>query len=736
MTAALPEPEHGEQTFVRRQPSAVEVWILFNAVVGVFLGLSFSGLFELLGLTPLIDRDQIPFFLIVLVIFDASWLVGFALLRWLGLTIAPLLPVSAFALIATAALFIGMLPPYYRLKQISLDLPSRQTVHPDGDTITPISQPSPQPTPTPTPQTTTAAGSNPTAYWNTWFEYQGETAPEVLTVGNTYSFALDISPFEYAKLRSSVARSSNVDPGIREILADPKNNRIAFRIKPLLAEGGGLKFVVPDQPDVPLNANLPAIRNPNSAEAARYVAGTISLAEFSDRAAAGNVRFAVSTEAPGCAAVVLAVFSEDGRFPLDHLVRWVPIVKPGESPPTCASEISGEHVQQYGGLDTLLQVSLELNEAGTSKVADAAFHIFDTPAGSFVIFSDGRPAQKKAIYAWQTGDSLVRYVADEHRLPLLIKGARDAVANGKPDSYVNAAQELAAVLFGGNSPRDENEAGLAKAAFQDIVAQSAKRPVVVVRVVSDSRLGQNRSVFLPLGILAASGNGAILAKPITVIQPLPREHYGSQATCVGDWTFGVPPKLDQDPEDLSKLWPPDASGKNWFHDLAGLKAYLSDPTPTGNQPGQGFLLLAHHGSGNLWFDNEAQRVIRQNITRNFPSGSVGVFAACSVATATYDASFVQRFNEHGVDTLIASPFPVPIAYGTRLALEFPQAIEDARRDSAKPTVSDLFAAAIKRTADRLAVEFKKNYGEMGLEYVLLGSPNTPLCAKVATGANP
>ena len=405
-------------------------------------------------------------------------------------------------------------------------------------------------------------------------------------------------------------------------------------------------------------------------------------------------------------------------------------MQPGEMPPDCGTQTSGGQQQQIGGLSTLLEVSLEVESARTSQLAAAAFHIFDTRAGSFVVFSDGRPNRKRSVYAWQISDSLVEYVGNEQRLPMLINRAREDAAGGKPGSYVKAAKELALVLFGGKPGQSENEAKLALAAFQEIVEQSPTRPVVVVRVVSDMRQGQNRSVFVPLGILAAKGEDAVLKQPITVMQPLPRERYGSKKTCIGDWTFGIPKKLQNYPDDLTPLFP---SGKwfNDFHDLAALRAYLADASPTTDKPGQGFLLLAHNGSGNLWFDDAAERVIQQNITRNFPPGSVGVFAACSVATASYDSGFVQRFNERGMDALIASPFPVPATYGTRLAVEFPQALDDMRRAGHTATISDLFAAAIDRTDLRLKREFKKNFEEMGLEYVLLGDPNITLCGGAA-----
>ena len=571
------------------------------------------------------------------------------------------------------------------------------------------------------------------AYWNTWFEYLDDPAPRVLTAGNTYTFTADISPFEYIKLRKlETLQSTTADPQLKVALADPKISQITFQVRPILAEGAGLSFASLEQSNtIPMPTILERIRYPDLSQANRYVAGTASLRDLSEKASAGSVRFKVRTDKAGCAAVVLAVFGEDGLVPLDHLVRRVAIIaKPGETPPPCDTEISGGHQQQYGGLGNLLRVSMELTSTGKSQRAAAAFHIFDSKAGSFVIFADGRPNLQKSIYAWQT-DSLVDYVSTPGRLPLLIDKARDAATNGTKGSYAKAANELADFIFGGRGS-GEDEANRAKAAFREIVVQSATRPVILVRVVSDIKQGQNRSVFVPLGILGANGKDAdgkdaVLAQPITVIQPLPRERYDS--SCVKDWTFGLPLRLETIERDLK--WPPNTPGANSFHDLLGLKKYVSDPAPADGLPGQGFLLLAHNGNGNIWFDDQAERIIRQNVTRRFPSGSVGVFAACSLAPATYDPGFVQQFNEHGIDTLIASPFSVPAEYGIRLASEFPKAI--ASLQSSKPTISELFAETLKQTADAFKSSGGK-YEEMGLEYVLLGNAGIRLCDLPA--ANP
>jgi hypothetical protein len=743
----LAQPEKRWKTAALRV--TLGVFALANIIAGAFL---VRLMFMRLDLDHWFDANFLKSFIAVIVIFDAIWI---AVYGWPDSTrFERLLRVSG-SVALLLAVSVWLTSPLFRPRSGGFQIPSDVEYHfpRNGGPLSdpPFNLPDLSPTPIPTPSEVPASpppggtieeastAPHPSAYWNTWFEYDNKPAPEDLTVGNTYTFTVDISPYEYEKLRANAVQSSAVDQTIEKILADPKVEQLEFQIRPLLPEGGGLSFGSQNQLNItPLTADLHRIRNPKDAEAQRYLADEISLHDFSDTSAAGSLRFEIRTDKAGCAAVILSIFSKDGRFPLDHLVRMVAIAKPGEAPPACGVEMSGGRQQQYAGLDQLLRVALELDSAGTSQVADAAFHIFDTPAGSFVVFSDGRSDQSKSIYAWQTLNSLGSYVRNE--LPMLINSARDDAANGKPGSYVTAANELADKIFTGKGSGEE-EASAAKKAFQELVAQSPKRPTVIARVISDIVLDQNRSVFVPLGILGAEGEGAVLKQPITVIQPLPRERYSSKSSCVDEWTFGMPSKLrfgrlPAPEDDLSNFWPPNKSAKNRISNLEDLRSYLSNTAPADDQAGQGFLLLAHHGNGHLWFEEEAQRVVVENVKRNFPSGSVGVFAACSVATVSYDAGFVQRLNERGIDTLIASPFPVPAEFGVVLAAEFPQAVETVRSRSGKPTMSDLFDVAIARAITRVEGENKRNYKEMSVEYVLLGNPYTSICKKPQADGKP
>jgi hypothetical protein len=331
--------------------------------------------------------------------------------------------------------------------------------------------------------------------------------------------------------------------------------------------------------------------------------------------------------------------------------------------------------------------------------------------------------------------NLVDYLMSPDDLATMINAARNKSRAGNPASYLAAARELALKLFTGEGGSDA-DAKSAEKAFKELVKESPTRPVIVARVSSErvNSTGQHKTFFLPLGILSARGTDAeppYLSQPITVVQPLPRERYRSRKSCIAEWTFGIPTELDK-VGSLVGMVTEKAKGK-WLDNLEALKTYFADIHKPDDSPGQGFLLLAHHNRGKLWFESEENRVNREDIRRSFPPNSVGILAACSAASASYDNSLLVRdFNQLGLDAIVASPFPIPARYGTRLAVQFTRAVQELRQDGVKEiTVADLFSHAIKRTAEQLKRDFTGEYEEIGLEYILLGNPTITICDSAA-----
>jgi hypothetical protein len=130
----------------------------------------------------------------------------------------------------------------------------------------------------------------------------------------------------------------------------------------------------------------------------------------------------------------------------------------------------------------------------------------------------------------------------------------------------------------------------------------------------------------------------------------------------------------------------------------------------------------------MWFEESTDPIMQQDIARDFPSGSVGVFAACSAASSKgRNTAILQKLNQQGMGTIIASPFTIDAAYGVTFASSFAEVVEQAALAGGKPTILELFNRAIATTGEKFKKNNNGNYAELGLEYVLLGNPAITLC---------
>ena len=155
----------------------------------------------------------------------------------------------------------------------------------------------------------------------------------------------------------------------------------------------------------------------------------------------------------------------------------------------------------------------------------------------------------------------------------------------------------------------------------------------------------------------------------------------------------------------------------------------ADANENGDVRGEGIILLAHHADGNLWF-GEKDTLIQEDFQRKFRRGSIALISACAVGGGSGDLAYklIETLNNRNIDTMIVSPFPVPADFGTALALNFVRSIDTARRANQTPTVTELFAAALSKTAEDIKENHGRNFNDIGLEFVFLGDPNIRLCA--------
>lgn len=570
--------------------------------------------------------------------------------------------------------------------------------------------------------------ANSSAYWNSWFVDGGGPASNNLIANTTYILTLDISAFNYSSLREKTQSSATkVDKTINRIVADTSTPEVILTLKPMVPEGSGLRLA-DNKNSYVLKVDLEKLRHPDGAAAKQYADGKISINQLSAQSSAGAIQVAVTAESKGCATIAFAVFK--GLLPLDHLVQRVSIGETQTSAPVCDDADPKQSNALSGGLDSLREVGLGMEGSGASVTAAAALHIFDFDSYSMAVFVDGRPGKNQTVYGWQTASSVVEFLKADFFQNDVLKARHDS-ADKKQGAYVRAAQELAKVVFSTKPGQStENDAKNALAALRAIAKDSPTSPVVVVRVASDVAGGQNRSIYVPLGILGAKGDGAVLEHPIIVVQPMALQRYPSRDKCIGDWTFAVPNTLEKVSDAV--IFPAKVPGPRIL-DIDKLREYFAAPRAAPiqllNSPATvGLVVLAHQDEGVMWFGESTNHIMPQDIERHFPLGSVGIFAACSAASAKgRNAALLQRLNEQGLDTLIASPFTIDAGYGVVFASSFAEVVEAVSPNEPPPTILELFDRAIALTAKKFKDKTEGEYSELGLEYVLLGNPAIRLC---------
>lgn len=570
------------------------------------------------------------------------------------------------------------------------------------------------------------------AFWNTWFENRDDARVEVLETGKIYSFVLDISRFQYFKDYTTV-----VDPSVQGAIKaalDRGEKKIRFTVRPIL-HGDFLRFP-PNQPSSMLmEAELSKLTKPQNKNADNkmrlmnldFLNGNIELRDFAHTVQAGEVRFNVQARIPGDATISVSFWDESGMIPLDHLTMSVRVIDPG------AAQMRGgpprHTVPLKAGLNTLLDVSLDFSSNG-ALVADAAFYIFEPgPEGqSVVLFVAGKagtdigiqnPVQGVSIYAWETESQLSRYIESGNQLIVKIRKARDRATSRHLYAYQEAADELRKKIFSGILPNDKKQASEAEKAFQDLVRRKDRPALVFVRMRNEKGM----PVYLPLGILAAHSEKPILVKRIILVQPLPRERYPGGGHPVESWTYNIPSELKEvRPQHNDVLRQLKTTSPRLYRDIPNVKSFLEDGTPsTPDTRPEGLLFLAHHAEGNLWFSDQGNRIVKEDIQHPFPVGSVAILAACSVAAAEgNNQAILEKLNKNGIDAMIISPFPIHADYGTMLAIHFVQTLDDARAGAKRLSMAELFRAAAAKTTDHFKKEIGWHIEDMDLEFLIAG----------------
>lgn len=328
----------------------------------------------------------------------------------------------------------------------------------------------------------------------------------------------------------------------------------------------------------------------------------------------------------------------------------------------------------------------------------------------------------RGVYTWMLETPLDDLIGNKNQLLKLINGAR---ATG---SYKIAAQELRTRLFPPGDDSWDWPATRAFNALSELTMREKPRPVVLLRATTV----KNDPVFVPLALLAASDANLLEQRP-TVVEPLPRERYGSGSVCISQWALGVPRFLERANGNGTEILIVPSPRMTRYPTERKLIEFLKSAEPQPKGRSEALVLLAHQEGGNLWFTGSGQleRVVPEHYIRRFSPGSIALLSSCSVANPKDDnLQVLRKLNARGIDTIIASPFPIETPYGVALALAFFDSASIAYAKKETPTVLELFEHAVALAASRL-----EEYGQMtrekalekSLEFVIVGDPDLRLC---------
>ncbi len=580
-------------------------------------------------------------------------------------------------------------------------------------------------------------GSGPEISWNAWFEDGPESVPKdvaAFELNGVYRFYLDLSRYPYTS-----DFSAKLGRPVEELLGGKGERRLLLQPVLLGAQIGPAPGIAmrPQALTVKLERARADPKDGELLEAfdkgrltTRALSGQVNLGGF--------VSWEIKAQAIGCGGIAVTVWDQARVTPLDHIVLQIPVRNRGTGPKKCGWNDTAKSMN--AGLLTLLAGPAPRADA---RAPDAALHVFessdDGKVRSHAVFIHRRRllealANPKAIdpgvYSWQLASGLSTYVSDASQMPELIKAAHKAVAQpvARPFPFEDVAFELAQKVFGGTSEHDRREGARAQAALRDAVEKAAE-PTVIVRLVSTN----GETVFIPFGLLAAQAKKPEVPKRFTVIQPLPQPR-PARSSCIDTWRIARPRELQGvggDARDLL-LQAADAApapGISVIDNHASLAGYLASNEGAVADRGDGLVVLAHHDSGYLKFndaDRPPARIAHEYIKREFQSGSAAILAACTTTgNITETRLIVDQLARQGVDALIVSPFAVDAEFGTRLALEFEKVVAEERGRRGGITLLQVF----ERAAARVATVYK-NQGalrDMALEFMLIGNPEIRLC---------
>jgi hypothetical protein len=411
---------------------------------------------------------------------------------------------------------------------------------------------------------------------------------------------------------------------------------------------------------------------------------------------------------------VLSILHPDSRVPLDALVQDVAVDGADCGPGAASHELSS-------GLVSLLRgYAGELDVAGTLQLVETQGS--QGRSGSTVaIYVPQQAMDDCAVFSWQVDTTLSYQLFESSTLATLLAAAH---RQGGEYGYPEVAAYLRRILF----PRSSRTAGPCGGA-RALEALRSLTAIAEPRLYFTLVTHENEPLFAPLGLLFSleeeieGDRRPFFTAAPRLFQPLPRGRHGTSASCIRDWTFFLPERIEglNGTLSLAPQLMDHARTRRSMEDLRQLiEKAVDDPESLGEDP-IGIVLLSHHAEGAVYFDDLGDSLLASELEgAEFPAGSVALLATCSAGNLVHNLDLVWALSEAGFGTILLSPFPTDLTFGIELAQQFAVAVADSAVEDG-PTIHSLFATALSTAATQVGSP------GMALEFLVAGSPAARVC---------
>jgi len=256
-----------------------------------------------------------------------------------------------------------------------------------------------------------------------------------------------------------------------------------------------------------------------------------------------------------------------------------------------------------------------------------------------------------------------------------------------------------------------------------------KAPSIFVRMIQEKT---DPPLLIPLGLLAVKfdeGPPEFLGFHFRIESPLGIQSYESSNACISRWVTVFPPPNhpDQALRDAAlrltnqiEIWREQA----WkpFENMRDFGNWVSE-TQTENAS-TAIVILSHHTNDRITFE-PAELVHSSELTRKFSKPSIVVLSGCGTASPG-SVGFVRRFNQNGINTVIATSTEVDPEMAGDFLNTFSKVLEGNKNDK-KFNVAMAYFKAIQLLRKITPPKGKVPYGARVLEFTFLGNGNTRLC---------